>query len=47
MTGLVVDRLSVRFRLGARGRAGTVRAVTDASFTLRPCRLLAHVGESG
>jgi peptide/nickel transport system ATP-binding protein len=44
---LVVDRLSVRFRLGARGRAGTVRAVTDASFTLRPGRLLALVGESG
>ncbi len=44
---LDVDGLSVRFRLGARGRAGTVRAVTDASFTLRPGRLLALVGESG
>ncbi|OZM83404.1 ABC transporter ATP-binding protein [Pseudonocardia sp. MH-G8] len=44
---LRVEGLSVRFRLGARGRAGTVRAVTSASFTLRPGRLLALVGESG
>ncbi|MHA6629581.1 ABC transporter ATP-binding protein [Pseudonocardia sichuanensis] len=44
---LDVADLSVRFRLGARGRAGTVRAVTGASFTLRPGRLLALVGESG
>lgn len=43
---LHVDELSVRFRLGAGGRAGTVAAVTDASFTLRPGRLLALVGES-
>jgi peptide/nickel transport system ATP-binding protein len=39
--------LSVRFRLGARGRGGTVSAVTGATLTLRPGRLLALVGESG
>ncbi|WP_219416974.1 ABC transporter ATP-binding protein [Pseudonocardia nigra] len=44
---LQVDDLSVRFRLGARGRAGIVTAVTGSSFTLRPGRLLALVGESG
>ena len=44
---LRVDELSVRFRLGAGGRDGVVSAVTDASFTLRPGRLLALVGESG
>jgi peptide/nickel transport system ATP-binding protein len=35
--------LSVRFRL----RDSIVQAVTDASFDLRPGRLLALVGESG
>ncbi|GEL18723.1 ABC transporter ATP-binding protein [Pseudonocardia asaccharolytica] len=44
---LRVEELSVRFRLGARGRAGTVHAVTGADFALRPGRLLALVGESG
>jgi peptide/nickel transport system ATP-binding protein len=44
---LQVSSLSVRFRVGPRGRGGTVSAVTDASFTLRPGRLLALVGESG
>lgn len=41
---LRVDGLSVRFRL--RG-GGVVRGVTDATFVLRPGRLLALVGESG
>ncbi|MDN5751227.1 MAG: ABC transporter ATP-binding protein [Pseudonocardia sp.] len=44
---LVLDELSVRFRLGSRGRGGTVSAVTGASLALRPGRLLALVGESG
>ncbi|MFB9903218.1 ABC transporter ATP-binding protein [Allokutzneria oryzae] len=43
MTELDVRGLSVRFRL----RGAEVRAVTDASFRLRPGRLLALVGESG
>ena len=40
---MIVEGLSVRFRL----RGAEVRAVTDASFELRPGRLLALVGESG
>jgi len=44
---LHLEDLSVRFRLGSRGRGGTVSAVTGASLTLRPGRLLALVGESG
>ncbi|MCP2257005.1 peptide/nickel transport system ATP-binding protein [Streptoalloteichus tenebrarius] len=44
---LSVDRLSVRFLLGRGGRRGEVRAVTDASFDLRPGQLLTLVGESG
>jgi peptide/nickel transport system ATP-binding protein len=47
VTALDVDGLSVRFRLGARGRVGIVHAVSGVSFTLRPRRLLALVGESG
>lgn len=43
---LVVDGLSVRFRLG-RMRPQVVQAVTDVSFTLEPGWLLALVGESG
>ncbi|MEW2352364.1 ABC transporter ATP-binding protein [Spirillospora sp. NPDC029432] len=45
MTGplLTARELSVRFRL----RDSIVQAVTDASFELRPGRLLALVGESG
>ncbi|MEJ3654508.1 ABC transporter ATP-binding protein [Actinomycetes bacterium KLBMP 9759] len=42
---MVVDGLSVRFRRGRR--EPTVRAVTGATFTLQPGRLLALVGESG
>ncbi|GAA5168264.1 ABC transporter ATP-binding protein [Pseudonocardia eucalypti] len=47
---LRVDRLSVRFWLGPRGSIDSgevVSAVSDVSFTLRPGRLLALVGESG
>ncbi|MCP3797707.1 ABC transporter ATP-binding protein [Allokutzneria sp. A3M-2-11 16] len=40
---MIVQGLSVRFLL----RGAEVRAVTDASFELRPGRLLALVGESG
>ncbi|MEU5876254.1 ABC transporter ATP-binding protein [Spirillospora sp. NPDC047279] len=40
---LRAERLSVRFRL----RDSIVQAVTDASFELRPGRLLTLVGESG
>lgn len=44
---LSVDRLSVRFLLGRKARAGIVHAVTDVSFALHPGRVLALVGESG
>ncbi|SHF32629.1 ABC transporter ATP-binding protein [Streptoalloteichus hindustanus] len=44
---LSVDRLSVRFLLGRKGKRGEVRAVTDVSFDLRPGQLLTLVGESG
>lgn len=44
---LGVRRLSVRFLLGRRARAGIVHAVTDVSFALRKGRVLALVGESG
>ncbi|MDR7300539.1 ABC transporter ATP-binding protein [Haloactinomyces albus] len=44
---LELDRLSVRFLLGRRRGRAEVRAVTDASLTLRPGRILALVGESG
>ncbi|GGM37550.1 ABC transporter ATP-binding protein [Longimycelium tulufanense] len=49
MTGELLDvrGLSVRFLLGRRGRGGEVRAVTDATFSLRRGQLLALVGESG
>ena len=46
---LELDGLCVRFRLGSGGPAsgGLVHAVTDASLTLAPGRLLTLVGESG
>ncbi|MDQ4020770.1 MAG: ABC transporter ATP-binding protein [Actinomycetota bacterium] len=44
---LDVEKLSVRFLLGSRGRRGIVSAVTDISLQLSAGRILALVGESG
>ncbi|KEI44462.1 ABC transporter ATP-binding protein [Saccharopolyspora rectivirgula] len=41
---LELERMSVRFLLGRRG---AVRAVTDASLSLRPGQVTALIGESG
>lgn len=46
-SALSVDRLSVRFLLGRKGKAGVVHAATDVSLRLRRTRVLALVGESG
>lgn len=46
-SALTVDRLSVRFLLGRRGKAGIVAAATDVSLRLDRGRVLALVGESG
>lgn len=46
-SALTVDRLSVRFLLGRKGKAGVVHAATDVSLRLRRGRVLALVGESG